>query len=604
MKKGILQLALLLVICYLLIISLRLIFQIPRPATTGDYLIPFSFPSLTILLHTVFWGFLFVKTRQSWALLLGAVAIIYISYQKFITLQHSWQDLLAGFLLGVLIIYLFKIFYKQKQIWSRLAIDERFPDPLTPLFGELITETYTQAALKAQRKLGLLSRAFIPEYRIFKGYLYNNFFKSRLPQFKILKLFFNLYCQTNDLDEKYSQKVIPNHQRLIEKVKERLADETLTNQLQLFKEIKEKFIQRMVYESMASYLIELVAFRFKLILFFLSPKRIRENYDVLSFDLNNDSKIFIEKLEELVELKKEDGSEFNRSFNSFIKQYGYRFINYDFINPTWEEKPQIILDIIENYIKENIYPQSQLLRKFKAQSQLLKKFNSRFSLSFYYKLFKKQFYRWQKMTIKYHLLKKKRYNSRMEYFYYLKKVALNIGQNLQRQGIIKQANDIFFLWFNEVEELIKSPHQVNNLISQRKNEWQQSFKLQAKFKISNEKDLVQSITQVKEIKELRGLSVSQGRAVGKCKIILNQEQFINFAEGDILVTKTTNPAWTPLFTIASGVITETGGILSHAAIVSREYNLPCLVGVKNVTNILKNGMMVEVDANKGFIKIL
>ncbi|MBU1036552.1 hypothetical protein KKF32_00775 [Patescibacteria group bacterium] len=603
MKKNLLQLLSLLIIVLLLNLIIRLIFQIPKSIQFDNSLLPYSFPSLTIALLTAFWGFVFVKTKRFWTLFLGTISLGYFSYQKFISLEHNLLDLLAGFLLGILIIYLFRTFYKEKPIWSRLIIDERFPDPLTPLFGELITKTYTQAALETQKNLNLSNKNFIPQYRLFKDYLYNNFSKSKLPKIKLLRLFINLYKKALDLNQKYNEKIIPQHQKFIKDVRDKLNKTALTNQLQLFKKIEEKFTQRMVYETMASYMIELVALRFKLILFFLTPRKIKQNYDLLSFDWNNDSKIFIENLIKLTDLKKQNSNDFQLHFDHFIKKYGFRLINYDFINPSWEENPQFVLNIIDSHLKENINPLKQLLKKFKKQEELLKWFKNKFNQP-YFKFFRRQFYRWQKLATTYHLLKKKRYNSRMEYFYYLKKIALNIGRRFKEQGIILQKEDIFFLKFNEVQKLIEKPVLITRLINQRKNDWQSYFKLQPKFKIHNENDLVKINKESKKIKELRGLAANQGKIIGECKIILNQEQFINFTEGDILITKTTNPAWTSLFTKAKGVITESGGILSHAAIVSREYNLPCIVGINNVTNILKDGMTIKIDGTKGILKIL
>ena len=105
-------------------------------------------------------------------------------------------------------------------------------------------------------------------------------------------------------------------------------------------------------------------------------------------------------------------------------------------------------------------------------------------------------------------------------------------------------------------------------------------------------------------KELTGIIANVGKIRAVCKVINNTNEFIKLNKGDILVARTTNPAWTPLFAIAGGVITEVGGLLSHAAIVAREYGIPAMVNVKAATKILKDGGLVEMDANKGVVKIL
>ncbi len=107
-----------------------------------------------------------------------------------------------------------------------------------------------------------------------------------------------------------------------------------------------------------------------------------------------------------------------------------------------------------------------------------------------------------------------------------------------------------------------------------------------------------------DINEIRGNIANKGYAKGEAKIILSASDFSKFGEKDILVTSMTRPEFVPLMKKASAVITDEGGITSHAAILSRELNKPCIIGTKNATNILKDKDLIEVDANKGIIKIL
>jgi len=106
------------------------------------------------------------------------------------------------------------------------------------------------------------------------------------------------------------------------------------------------------------------------------------------------------------------------------------------------------------------------------------------------------------------------------------------------------------------------------------------------------------------IKTLTGIPASSGVAKGVAKVILTELQFSEFTPEDILVTKQTSPAWTPLFAAAKGVITELGGQLSHAAIVSREYGIPAVVGVKNATSEIKSGQTVVINGSEGKVEIV
>ena len=105
---------------------------------------------------------------------------------------------------------------------------------------------------------------------------------------------------------------------------------------------------------------------------------------------------------------------------------------------------------------------------------------------------------------------------------------------------------------------------------------------------------------------VRGLPASLGRASGVCRIALSSdlESFNSIEEGEVLVTDVTTPEMTLIMKKVCAIVTDLGGVTSHAAIVCRELKIPAIVGTKNGTSVLKNGQRVEVDAFKGTIKLL
>lgn len=118
-------------------------------------------------------------------------------------------------------------------------------------------------------------------------------------------------------------------------------------------------------------------------------------------------------------------------------------------------------------------------------------------------------------------------------------------------------------------------------------------------------DLFEQLFLVKEtVSEIRGLIASSGKACGPVRIIQKVHDFLNMQEGDILVTSMTRPEFAPIMKKAAAIVTDEGGITSHAAIVSRELVKPCIIGTKIATKVLKNGQRVEVDATKGIVRIL
>ena len=110
--------------------------------------------------------------------------------------------------------------------------------------------------------------------------------------------------------------------------------------------------------------------------------------------------------------------------------------------------------------------------------------------------------------------------------------------------------------------------------------------------------------ELKEVTEIRGCGANQGIAKGRVRILLTSSGVTDFKKGDILVTPMTTPDFVPLIGKAAAIVTDEGGITSHAAIVSREFDIPCIVGTNDATKVLKDGDLVEVDANKGIVKML
>jgi len=98
-----------------------------------------------------------------------------------------------------------------------------------------------------------------------------------------------------------------------------------------------------------------------------------------------------------------------------------------------------------------------------------------------------------------------------------------------------------------------------------------------------------------------GLAVSSGVIEGRARVILKMEN-ADIAEGDILVTKFTDPSWTPLFVSIKGLVTEVGGLMTHGAVIAREYGLPAVVGVENATKLIKNGERIRVNGTEGYVE--
>lgn len=119
-----------------------------------------------------------------------------------------------------------------------------------------------------------------------------------------------------------------------------------------------------------------------------------------------------------------------------------------------------------------------------------------------------------------------------------------------------------------------------------------------------EKEKQRTTSQVKQIKLIKGLVASSGKVKGLVRVMESHRDIAKIKKGEILVAPKTTPKYVPAMEKAIAIITDEGGLLSHAAIVSRELGIPCVVGTKIATQMLRDGQLVEVDANKGIIKVL
>jgi pyruvate,water dikinase len=102
---------------------------------------------------------------------------------------------------------------------------------------------------------------------------------------------------------------------------------------------------------------------------------------------------------------------------------------------------------------------------------------------------------------------------------------------------------------------------------------------------------------------LKGYAASAGRVTGRACLLRGPDDFGKMQAGDVIVAVTTTPAWTPLFAMASGVVTDIGGPLSHGSIVAREYGIPAVLGTRIATQRIPSGQVVTVDGTKGTVRL-
>lgn len=143
------------------------------------------------------------------------------------------------------------------------------------------------------------------------------------------------------------------------------------------------------------------------------------------------------------------------------------------------------------------------------------------------------------------------------------------------------------------------------LIDQRKTDYQFYEKLTPPRVITSEGEVITGHYSRENIPvgALAGLAVSSGIVEGRARVVLNVEG-ADLEDGDILVTTFTDPSWTPLFLAIKGLVTEVGGLMTHGAVIAREYGLPAVVGVENATKLIKDGQRIRVHGTAGYVEIM
>ncbi len=186
-----------------------------------------------------------------------------------------------------------------------------------------------------------------------------------------------------------------------------------------------------------------------------------------------------------------------------------------------------------------------------------------------------------------------------------RKALLREAAALVQQKVLKEQEDLFYLFYDEVIKTVKTGQAEYSLIEKRKTDYKRYEKLTPPRLITSEGlvPAAESSAQGLPDRALPGIPASGGTVEGRARVIT--EASAAFLEkDDILVTRFTDPSWTPLFATAKGVVTEVGGFTTHGAIIAREYGLPAVVGVVNATDKIKDGQQIRVNGTAGFVELM
>jgi pyruvate,water dikinase len=330
---------------------------------------------------------------------------------------------------------------------------------------------------------------------------------------------------------------------------------------------------------------------------------------------------------------KPEAREWCQRFDDFLQVHGNRIsaAHLDVIFPTWKEDPRPVLETIKSYFArmDAGWDHFQVRKAvIQQRAQAIAEFEKRVSAED-----KPVFHRLLPVA-------QDVYAYQEDHGFYidqgstaaLHNTLMACGHRLQRFGLLERADDVFFLTYGELVEILGDlardekigtyHHQalVPPLIKERKENREEAGEADAPLtvgpvpttmtdpiaiKVFGIIDEVLHPKGEKEVVErLEGFPGSPGVVEGPAHVILSFEEFPTLQSGEILICPYTSTAWTPLFLKIAGVVTDTGGMLTHAAIAAREYGIPAVVGTWNATHSIRNGDVVKVDGNTGVVEVV
>jgi pyruvate,water dikinase len=330
---------------------------------------------------------------------------------------------------------------------------------------------------------------------------------------------------------------------------------------------------------------------------------IRPYSEVVAFLQHVKDEGFLDKLAKLA-----GGREARDAIRSFLDVYGMRCVGeIDITRPRWSERPTTLVPVILGNIK-NFEPgageqrfeqgrqeawtkEQELLERLRAlpdgeqKAEEAKRTIDRVRTFIGYREYPK-------------------YGMVSRYFVY-KQALLEEAGRLVQAHVLRDKEDIFYLTFQELQEVVRANQVDDQLIQQRKDAFRSYQALTPPRVLTSDGEVIAGAYRRDDVPAgaLVGLPVSAGIVEGRARVIHDLAE-ADLEAGDILVTTYTDPSWSPVFVAITGLVTEVGGLMTHGAVIAREYGLPAVVGVEQATRLIRNGQRIRVHGTDGYVEIL
>jgi pyruvate,water dikinase len=330
---------------------------------------------------------------------------------------------------------------------------------------------------------------------------------------------------------------------------------------------------------------------------------IRPHPEVVAFLQHVEDEGFLDELATLA-----GGREARDAIRAFLDKYGMRCVGeIDITRPRWSERPTTLVPVILGNIKnfdpgagERRFEQGLQEARRKEQDVLervralpdgeqkadeTKRMIDRVRTFIGYREYPK-------------------YGMVSRYFVY-KQALLEEAERLLQAHVLREKEDIFYLTFQELHDVVRAKQVDDQLIHQRKDAFRSYQALTPPRVLTSDGEVIAGAYRRDDVPTgaLVGLPVSAGIVEGRARVIHDMRE-ADLEAGDILVTAYTDPSWSPLFVAIAGLVTEVGGLMTHGAVIAREYGLPAVVGVEQATRLIRDGQRIRVHGTDGYVEIL
>jgi len=297
------------------------------------------------------------------------------------------------------------------------------------------------------------------------------------------------------------------------------------------------------------------------------------------------------------------GDAASAAIRSYLDKYGARCVGeIDITRPRWFEQPTALVPMILDNVK-NCAPGAHAERHERGLAEYERKRDE---------LLRRLGPRRAKKTAK-QLDTLRAFIGFREYpkhammlsYWAIKRALLREADALVRDGAMAERDDIFYLTIDELAEAARTRKVDSSLIAQRKADFAFYEKLTPPRVITSDGEIVSGTYAGRTLPAgaLAGIAVSPGVVEGRARVVARLAD-VAIEDGDILVTRYTDPSWTPVFVSIKGLVAEVGGVATHGSVIAREYGLPAVVGVPDATKQIRDGQRIRVDGTQGWVELL